>query len=76
MSDSFATPRMVARQAPLSTGFPWQEYWNREPLPSPGDLLDPGIKRASPALASRFFTTEPPGKPNSKESSAKFCSML
>ena len=27
----------------------------------PGDLLNLGIKRVSPALA--FFTTEPPGKP-------------
>ena len=31
-------------------------------IPSPGDLLDPGIKPvslASPALASRFLTTAP-----------------
>jgi len=26
------------------------------------DLPDPGIKLTSPALAGRFFTTEPPGK--------------
>ena len=26
-------------------------------------FLDPGIKPKSPALAGRFFTTEPPGKP-------------
>ena len=26
----------------------------------PGDLLKPGIKPMSPALAGRFFTTEPP----------------
>ena len=25
--------------------------------------LDPGIEPASPALAGRFFTTDPPGKP-------------
>ena len=25
-----------------------------------GDLLDPGIEPASPALAGRFFTAEPP----------------
>ena len=30
-------------------GFPRQEYWNGMPFPSPGDLLDPGIKPASPA---------------------------
>ena len=28
------------------------------------DLLGSRIKPASPALAGRFFTTEPPGKPN------------
>ena len=36
------------------------------PLPPPGNLPDSGIKSrspASPALAVRFFTTEPPGKP-------------
>ena len=36
------------------------------PFPPPGDLPDQGIKPASlvsPALAGRFFTTEPSGKP-------------
>ena len=32
-------------------------------FPFPGDLLDPEIETTSPALASGFFTTEPPGKP-------------
>ena len=31
--------------------------------PFPEDLLNPRIKPRSPALAARFFTTEPPGKP-------------
>ena len=53
-------------QAPLSMGFPRQEYWSGLPCPPPGDLPDPGIEPASPALAGRFFTTEPPGKPNSE----------
>ena len=39
----------------------WQEYWSVLPFPSPEDLPDPGIKPSSPALAGRFFTTEPPG---------------
>ena len=43
-------------------GFPRQEYWSRLPFPSPGDLPDPGIEPVSPALAGRFFTTEPPDK--------------
>ena len=57
------TPRTVAPQAPLSMGFPRQEYWNGFPFPSPGDLTDPGIEPASPALAGGFFTTEPSEKP-------------
>ena len=40
----FATPWTVACQAPLSVGFPRQEYWSGLPFPSPGDLPDPGIK--------------------------------
>ena len=40
----------VAFQAPLSMGFPRQEYWSGLPFPSPGDLPDPGIEPMSPAL--------------------------
>ena len=50
MSDSFATLWTVAHQAPLSMGFSRQEYWSGLPFPSPGDLPDPGIKPAFPAL--------------------------
>ena len=46
----FATPWTVTLQAPLSKGFSRQEYWSGLPFPSPGDLLDPGIKPGSPAL--------------------------
>ena len=46
----FATPWIVAYQAPLSMGFSRQEYWNRLPFPSPGDLPDPRIKPGSPSL--------------------------
>ena len=58
-----ATPWTVAHQASLSMGFPRQEYWSGFLFPPPGDLPDRGIKPASPALASEFFTPEPPGKP-------------
>ena len=64
----FATLLTVVHQAPLSMGFFRQEYWSGLPFLSPRDLPDPGIKPtslASPALADRFFTTEPPGKPRS-----------
>ena len=63
-SDSFTTPWTVAHQAPLLMGFPRQEYWSGLPFPSPGDLPDPGVEPASPALAGRFFTAEPPRKPS------------
>ena len=56
----FATPWTVAHQAPLSMVFFRQEYWSGMPLPSPGDLPDPGIEFASPVtpeLAGGFFTT-------------------
>ena len=53
------TPKTVACQAPLSMGFPREEYWSGLPLPSPRDLLDPGIEPTSPASAGGFFTTEP-----------------
>ena len=61
----FATPWTVACQAPLSMAFLRQEYWSGLPFPSPGDLPSPGIEPASPALTGRFFTPEPPGKPQS-----------
>ena len=53
---TLATPWTVAHRAPLSMGFPGQEYWSGLPFPSPGDLPDPGAKPESPALACRFFT--------------------
>ena len=52
----FGTPGTVACQAPLSVGFPRQEYWSGLPFPSPGDLPDPGIEPASPALQGDSFT--------------------
>ena len=61
----FEMPWTVAHQASLSMGFFRQEHWSGLPFPPPGDLPDPGIELASPtssALASGFFTTEPPGK--------------
>ena len=62
MPNSFATPWTVACQTPLSIGFPRQEYWSGLPFPSPGDLCNPGVEPASPELAGRLFTTEPPGR--------------
>ena len=63
MSDSFVTPWTVAHQAPLSMGFPRQEYWCELPCPTPGDLPDPGIKHASPASAGGFLLLQHQGDP-------------
>ena len=60
------TPWTVACQAPLSMGFPRQEYWLGLPFPSIDDLPKPGVESTSLALAGGFFTTEPSGKPRSK----------
>ena len=61
-----ATLWTVARQPPLSMGFPRQEYWSGLPFPPPEDLPDPGMEPTClvfPALVGRFFTAEPLGKP-------------
>ena len=52
-----------ACQTPLSMGFPRQEYWSGLQFPSPRDLPDPAIEPQSSALAGKFFSAEPPGKP-------------
>ena len=58
-----ATPWTVARQAPLSMGFPRQKYWSGFPFPPLENLPDPGIKPGSPALQADSLSSEPPGKP-------------
>ena len=53
-------------QTPLSLGFSRQEHWSGLPFPPPGHLPDPGLEHTSllsSALAGRFFTTAPSGKP-------------
>ena len=54
----------VARQTSLSMEFPTQEYWSGFPFPSPGELPNPGIEFASPALQVDFLLTETPEKPH------------
>ena len=41
------TPWAVTHQAPLSVGFPRQEYWSGLPFSSLGYLPNPGIKPTS-----------------------------
>ena len=65
-----ATSRTIAHQAPLSMGLSRQEYWSGLLFPSLGNhpigctqSLHTETEPMPPALAGRFFTTEPPGKP-------------
>ena len=60
---SFVIPWTIARQHPLYMGLSGREYWSGLSFPSLGQVPDPGVEPPSSALASRFFTTEPPGKP-------------
>ena len=64
---TLVTPWTVACQAPLSMGFPRQEYWSGLPFPPPqedpsGDLPDSGIEPGSSALQADSLPTEPLGK--------------
>ena len=45
-----------------------QACWSGSPLPSPGDLPDPGIEPRSTALQIDSLPSEPPGKPQSLHS--------
>ena len=76
VSDSFVIPWTSAHQAPLSMGFPMQEYWSGLPFPPPEHLPSLGVESVSPALAGRFFTTEPPGKPSTSWGRHFYCSSL
>ena len=55
-----------SHQAPLSMKFSRQNYWDGLPFPAPGIFPTRGLTPppTSPALAGRFFTIVPPGKPN------------
>ena len=44
-------------------GFSRQEYWSGVPLPSPGDLPNPGIEPGPPALQADSLPAESQGKP-------------
>ena len=55
----FATPWIVAYQAPLSMQFPRQEYRSGLSFPSPGDLPNPGSEPRSPTLQADSLPSEP-----------------
>ena len=56
----FATPWTIE-----SMKFSRPEYWSGYPLPSPGDLPNPGIGPSSPALQVDSLPAESKGKPKS-----------
>ena len=58
------TPWTLPLQAPLSMEFSRQEYWSELPVPSPGDLPNPGIEPGSHKLQADSLSSEPPGEPN------------
>ena len=63
LSCSLVSPWTVAHQPPHPSR---QECWRGLPSSPPGDLPDPGTEPespSSPALAGRFLSPEPPGKP-------------
>ena len=62
LDPTLMTPWTVARQALPSMGFSREESCSELPFLPRGDLPDPGIEPACPALAGGFFTAEPPGK--------------
>ena len=49
-----------------SMEFSRPEYWSRWPIPSPGDLPNPGIEPGSPALQVDSLPAELPGNPTLK----------
>ena len=51
----FVSSWIIAHQAPLSVGFPRQEYWSGLSFPSPGDLSDPGFESTFPALQAVLY---------------------
>ena len=71
MSDSLHSQWTIARQAPLSMGYSTDEYWSEMSFPSPGDLLDPGIKPESPELQADSFLFEPQETPRFQHSVQK-----
>ena len=44
-----------------------QEYWSGLPLPSPGDLPDPGFEPRSPALQADALPSEQQGSPTTTQ---------
>ena len=72
------TPWTGAHQAPLSMGFPRQEYWNGLPFLSPGALPDPEIEPGSLVLQADLYHLSDQRRPTDSEWSevAQSCPTL
>ena len=68
----------IARQfCNIGTTREAQEYWSGYPIPSPGDLLNPGIELGFPALQADSLSAELQGSPVCKKAALKGrCSSL
>ena len=61
-SDS-STPKTIPAKLLCPWGFSRQEYWGGLPVPSLGDLPNPGIEPRSPTLQVDTLPAKPQGKP-------------
>ena len=61
---TLATPWTAVHRAPLSVGFPRQEYWSGLPFSFSSGSSWFRDRTTSPALAGGFFPTVPRGKPS------------
>ena len=68
----FTIPWTVALQVSLSMEFSRQDYWSKQPVPSPGDLPDLGIEPVCPTLEAYSLPSEPLGKPMNPRNTIKY----
>ena len=59
-------PWTIICQTALSIEFSRQESWSGLPVPSPGDLPDPGTELGSPPLQAESLLSVSPGKPTDR----------
>ena len=71
-SDSLQPTWTIACRAPLSMGFPRQDYWRGLPFPLPGDLPN----SMSSSLQGRFLITGPPRKSHENEKVLNRCQAV
>ena len=69
-------PWTAAHQAPLSMGFPRQQYWSGLPFLPPGDLPHPGLKPSSPTLQVDSLPLSYPGNPQESPSQMTGCGLM